>query len=283
MQGSVIVSNTNLSVAIQGELGAYHEAATIEYYGRDVTPVPCGSFDEVFRKVSTGEVDRGMIAIENSLFGSIHQNYDLLLRNELTIVGEVQVRIAHQLMVLPGVKASDITHIYSQQPAIGQCERSIKAHFPNAECVFTHDTAGSARILRDKGLRNAAAIASTRAAELYNMEILYPDFEDDPENYTRFLAINREPIIPEGEAKTSVVYALQDSPGALFRSLAVFSLRDIDLTKIESRPLQGKRWQYFFYLDLVGSQHDVHCQYALNNLQEMTTYFKILGSYPKNV
>ncbi len=277
------MTQSSLSVAFQGEPGAYSEAAAISYFGDAVVPVPCEAFELIFDKVTEGEVDRGLIPVENSLGGSIHRNYDLLLRYKLSIVGEVQHRVAHQLMVLPGVGATNVEQIYSHPQALAQCEHSITRHFPQAKRVVTYDTAGSAKILREQNLTNAAAIASLRAAEIYEMDILQVDFEDNPENYTRFLVISREPVKPEGEAKTSIVFSMSNLPGVLFKCLAVFALRDIDLTKIESRPLQGKRWQYFFYLDFVGSQHETHCQNALNNLQELTTYFRILGSYPRGV
>jgi len=270
-------------VAFQGERGAYSEAAAVEYFGPDIKPVPCRSFEEIFERVSAAEVERGIIPIENSLAGSIHRNYDLLLRYKLNIVGEVQLRIAHQLMVLPGVKAKDIKRICSHPQGLAQCEGSITRHFPHVQRLSTYDTAGSAKMLREDAMTDAAAIASKRAAEIYKMDILYPDFEDNPENYTRFLIISRKAAEPEGEAKTSIVYAMENVPGALFKSMAVFALRDIDLTKIESRPLRGKRWQYFFYLDFIGSQQQTHCRNALNNLQEITSYLRVLGSYPRGV
>jgi len=277
------VPQSKKTVAFQGESGAYSEAAAISYFGDTIIPVPCESFEHIFDEVTAGEVDQGLIAVENSLGGSIHRNYDLLLRYNLSIVGEVQHRVAHMLMVLPGVKATDVQQIYSHPQALAQCEHSITRYFPNAKRVVTYDTAGSAKMLREQNLTNSAAIASSRAAEIYEMAVLQADFEDDPENYTRFLVISREPVKPEGDAKTSIVYSLPNQPGALFKSLAVFALRDIDLTKIESRPLQGQRWQYFFYLDFIGSQYEPHCQNALNNLQELTSYFRILGSYPRGI
>jgi prephenate dehydratase len=274
---------SNLTVAFQGVNGAYSEAAAVSYYGDNIGTLPCESFEDIFDAVTEGQVERGIIPVENSLGGSIHRNYDLLLRYELSIVGEVQHQVIHQLMVLPGVKESDIRHIYSHPQALAQCEHSITEHFPHVERVATYDTAGSAKILREQNLTDAAAIASARAAEIYDMQILRPDFEDDPENYTRFLIISREPLVPKGEAKTSIVYAMANRPGVLFKTLAVFALRDIDLTKIESRPLRGQRWQYFFYVDFLGSQHEPHCQNALNNLKELTTYLRVLGSYPRRV
>ena len=269
--------------AFQGERGAYSEAAAVKYFGPEIEPVPCESFEEIFERVTAGDVSRGIIPVENSLAGSIHRNYDLLLRYDLSIVGEVQLRIAHQLMVLPGVKAKQIKRICSHPQGLAQCEGSITRHFPRVERVSTYDTAGSAKMLREENMTDAAAIASKRAAEIYGMDIIYPDFEDNPENYTRFLVISKESIEPAEEAKTSIVYAMDNVPGALFKSMAVFALRDIDLTKIESRPLQGKRWQYFFYLDFIGSQHQSHCRNALNNLQELTSFLRVLGSYPRGV
>jgi len=271
------------TIAFQGERGAYSEAAAVKFFGPDIDPLPCESFEVVFERVAAGEAQRGILPIENSLAGSIHRNYDLLLRYELTIVGEVELRIAHQLMVLPGVEAADIKAIYSHPQALAQCEHSIGQHFPHVRRIATYDTAGSAKMLREENITNGAAIASQRAAEIYGMHILQADFEDNPENYTRFLIVGGEPVVPEGEAKTSIVFSMPNVPGALFKTMAVFALRDIDLTKIESRPLKGKRWQYLFYLDFAGSQHQPHCQNALNNLREITGYLRILGSYPRGV
>jgi len=270
-------------IAFQGERGAYSEAAAVKFFGDTIEPLPCESFEVVFDRVTSGKADKGIVPVENSLAGSIHRNYDLLLRYKLTIVGEVQLRIAHQLMVLPGVKISDIRTIYSHPQALAQCEQSITEHFPTVQRTSTYDTAGSAKMLREKNIRDGAAIASARAAKIYNMDILHPDLEDNPENFTRFLVIAREPVIPTGESKTSIVFSMPNAPGALFKSMAVFALRDIDLTKIESRPLQGERWQYFFYLDFVGSQHESRGENALNNLREIAGYLRVLGSYPRGV
>jgi len=270
-------------IVFQGERGAYSEAAAVSYCGPAIDPVPCESFEVIFEQVTSGQADKGIIPVENSLAGSIHRNYDLFLRYDLTIVGEIQLRVAHQLMVLPGVKAADVKRICSHPQALAQCERSITTHFPHVERDPTYDTAGSAKMLREENIADAAAIASQRAAEIYQMDIIHRDFEDNPENYTRFLLISREPAVTGDEAKTSIVFSVDNAPGALFKSMAAFALRDIDLTKIESRPWQGKRWQYIFYMDFIGSQHQKRCQNALNNLQEITTYFRVLGSYPRGV
>jgi prephenate dehydratase len=272
-----------LIVAFQGERGAYSEAATVAHFGEAVQPSPCPSFETVFDAVTEGSADQGVIPVENSLAGSIHRNYDLLLRYDLTIVGEVQFRIAHHLMALPGVSLEDVRRVYSHPQALAQCERSLDELSPHVERIPTYDTAGSAKMLLEEGIRDGAAIASRRAADFYHMSVLRDDLEDDPENYTRFLVLSQEPVVPDGAAKTSIVFSMDNVPGALFKCLAVFALRDIDLTKIESRPLQGKRWQYLFYIDFAGSVHETPCRNALNHLQEITSLFRVLGSYPRRV
>ncbi len=198
-------------------------------------------------------------------------------------MGEVQVLIAHQLIALPGVTLAGVKKVYSHPQALAQCERSVSRLLPHAERVPAYDTAGSVKMLKEENITDGAALASRRAAEIYGMNILQADLQDNAENYTRFVVVAREPVMPEGEAKTSIVFSTENIPGSLFKSLAVFALRDIDLTKIESRPLQGKRWQYFFYIDFIGSQYEERSRNALNHLQEIASYFKILGSYPRGV
>ncbi|MBE7551034.1 MAG: prephenate dehydratase [Anaerolineales bacterium] len=274
---------TRLHVAFQGERGAYSEAAAIAFFGDSVQPLPHNDFDGVFEAVATGQAERGVLPVENSLAGSIHRNYDLLLRHELFIVGEVQIPIAHQLIALPGVTLGDIKKVYSHPQALAQCERSITRLLPHAERVVTYDTAGSVKMIKEQNIADGAGLASQRAADIYDMHIVQPDMQDDAENYTRFVIVAREPVVPTGEVKTSIVFSMNNVPGSLFKSLAVFALRDIDLTKIESRPLQGKRWQYFFYIDFIASQYEERGRNALNHLREITSYLKVLGSYPRGV
>ncbi|HJS19940.1 MAG TPA: prephenate dehydratase [Anaerolineales bacterium] len=268
-----------MRVAFQGEPGAYSEQAVFNYFG-NVETQPCESFDVVFDAVVSDSANFGMIAIENSLAGSIHQNYDLLLRHDLHIVGEYPLRVQHCLIALPGVKKEAIKKAISHPQALGQCAAYLRGLGIKAESVY--DTAGSVKMLKESGTRDTAAIASRRAAEIYGMQILEEGIEDNSENFTRFLAISKETMLPDGEAKTSIVFTLRNQPGALFKALSVFALRDIDLTKIESRPLQGKPWEYLFYIDFIGAAHEETARKALDHLNEYALMLRVLGSYPRH-
>jgi prephenate dehydratase len=271
------------TVAYQGEPGAYSEQATFDFFGPQARPQPRATFEAVFDAVSNSECDFGMVPVENSLAGSVHRNYDLLMRHTLSITGEVIVRISHNLITLPGVQLSEIKRVYSHWQALDQCEQSITRLLPGVERVQVYDTAGSVKMLAQEQRRDTAAIASARAAALYDLPILRAEMEDDTSNYTRFVVLSRQPadIPPATPCKTSIVFATRNAPGSLFRALAVFSLRDIDLTKIESRPLQGSPWEYLFYLDFIGHQKDAVCARALDHLREQATILRILGSYAR--
>lgn len=270
-------------VAFQGERGAFSEEAAVLHFGPHVILVPCRSFSAVFAAVSEGRADFGVVPIENSLTGSIYSNYDLLMEYDLHIVGETEVRISHNLMALPGTALADVNRVLSHPQALAQCERSLAALLPGADLVPVYDTAGSAKLLKEKGLRDAAAVAGKRAAEIYGLRILAEAIEDSPENYTRFLVLSREASPPEGGTKTSVVFAADNVPGALYRCLEPFAVRGIDLTKIESRPQRGRRWEYIFYLDFVGSVGERHVREALEELRQRTAFLRVLGCYPHRV
>jgi len=266
-----------MRIAYQGEPGAYSEAAALRYSAHaDV--IPCERFDDVFRNVASGRATHGILPVENSIGGSIHRNYDLLLEHDLPIVGEVELPIRHHLLVLPGTPIEQIGQIYSHPQALAQCERFLR-DLPNVRVNPTYDTAGSAKLVREQGLTDAAAIASERAAEVFGLERLRSDIQDYSDNITRFLLIGRSMDAEMVPDKTTVVFSLTNSPGALFKALSVFALRDLDLTKIESRPIRGRPWEYLFYVDIPVGRQDLRCARALVHLAEFARSLRTLGSY----
>ena len=278
-----------LRVAFQGEVGAYSEEALHALYP-EADVVPCPSFEAAFEAVSRGELDRAVLPIENSLFGSVHQNYDLLLEHDLIIVAQLQLRIRHQLMAPSGATLAGLRQVLSHPQAIGQCRDFLRSHLANAVIQPTYDTAGAAKEVAQAGNLTMAAIASEAAASEYGLDILAADIESNHANYTRFLALARPDADVEyglqtdaldtGEYRTSLVYAQKENvPGGLFKSLAVFALRDIDLLKIESRPLVGNPGQYVFYLDLLGHRDEDRVRNALRHLQEIAAKVRVLGSF----
>ncbi|HTY63497.1 MAG TPA: prephenate dehydratase [Acidobacteriota bacterium] len=266
-------------VAFQGEPGSFSQHAGRKIFGSGIESSTCFSFEDVFNAVVRGKAECGVIPIENTLAGSIHQNYDLLARHPLEIVAETSLRVEHHLIVHPGTGLRQIKQVYSHPAALEQCKRLLR-RLKTIEKVSFYDTAGSVKFIRDSKLRTAAAIASEDAAHIYEMKILRRGIEDDPENYTRFLALSRRGNFPRGGIKTSIVFGLKSEPGVLFKALSVFALRNIDLSKIESRPIRGRPWEYQFYLDLQIDARTRECLHAFRHLREMAPYFKVLGSYP---
>jgi prephenate dehydratase len=225
-------------------------------------------------------VTHGILPIENSVGGSIHRNYDLLLEHELPIVGETELTVIHNLLALPGTSMGELRRVFSHPQALAQCERYVRT-LPGVEVVATYDTAGSARLIRDGGLRDTAAIASARAAKIFGLEILKAGIQDFEDNITRFIVIAREPEPLGPSDKTTLAFALQNAPGALVKALSVFALRDIDLTKLESRPARGLPWEYLFYVDVAVGREDVRCTRAVMHLAESAQWVKTLGSYAR--
>lgn len=266
-------------VAFQGEPGAYSEAAALQY-APDAEVLPCPSFDEVFRAVDTERAARGILPIENSIGGTIHRNYDLLLEHDLTILGDLELEVVHSLLALPGVTLDEVRQIYSHPQALAQCDRFLRG-LPGVEVVATYDTAGSAKILKDRQLRTGAAIASARAASVFGLDVLRSGIQDFAHNITRFLVVGRADAADTSATadKTTVVFSLPNEPGALFKALSVFALRGIDLTKLESRPIPGRPWEYLFYVDLRVGAHELSCSRALAHLGEFAPTLRTLGSY----
>jgi prephenate dehydratase len=273
------MQNKTLQIAFQGARYAFSEMASRQFFRDDITTVNCRTFDDVFDAVADKKADYGVIPIENSLTGSIHRVYDLLLAHNLQLVGEVSLRVEQHLIAHPGVALEDIRVVYSHPQALEQCRKFLTG-LENVESVASYDTAGSVKMIRDKKMHNAAAIGSRWAADDYGMQIVKAEIEDIPENFTRFYVLSREPKTIGNADKTSIVFSMKSIPGALFKSLSVFALRDIDLLKIESRPLRGRPWDYIFYLDFAGNMEQERCQNAIRHLEEITTQLKVLGSYP---
>jgi arogenate/prephenate dehydratase len=274
---------TEQLVAFQGEPGAYSQLAALEYFGPDTATLPCESFEKVFETAQSGQASHGLLPVENSLAGSIHRNYDLMLRHDLYIVGEYPLRVSHCLMALPGVSLEQVERAHSHPQALAQCEANLRQL--GLAPVVEADTAGSARWLAESDDRMAAVLASRHAAQVYGLQILKSEMEDNPANFTRFLALACQPLEvadPEaGDYKTSIVFSMDNQPGVLFKTLAVFALRDIDLTKIESRPMPGQVWEYLFYIDFAGHAQSANCLRALEHLAELTTFLRVLGTYPR--
>jgi len=272
------ISKNQPAVAFQGTHYAFSEIAARQFFGSEIQTVPCRSFADVFLSVQNGDSDFGILPVENSLTGSIYQNLDLFLESTVSITGETSIRVEQHLIAIPGVKIDDIKVVYSHPQALEQC-RNFLSSMPHIETIASYDTAGSVKDIRDKQMLHAAAIASRQAAKDYDMQIIREEIEDIPENYTRFYIISKAAQTLNNTDKTSIIFSMKNIPGALFKSLSVFALRDIDLLKIESRPLRGKPWEYFFYLDFAGNMQEERCRNAIRHLEEITSFLKVLGSY----
>ncbi len=267
-------------VAFQGAVGAYSEEAAVHFFSSSTNVKPCESLEEVFKAVEQDdEVQFGIAPIENSLEGSISQTYDLLLDSSLKVCGEIELKVSHCLIANPRATLSSIKKIYSHPQALGQCQAFIK-HL-NCELIPTYDTAGSVKMIKEKKITDGAAIAGLRASEIYGMEIIAREIEDNPNNFTRFFTLAKKDSPPTGNDKTSVVFAVKHKPGALLGLLKELTTRNINLTKIESRPTRQKPWEYNFYLDFEGHRQDKTPKEVLEKLKDYAIFIKVLGSYPK--
>lgn len=268
-------------VAFQGEHGAYSEQAAFTYFGSDIDTKPHKNLGEVFKSVEHGVAEFGVVPAENSLEGSVNQTYDLLLESALKIRGEVKIRISHCLLVLPGTRLDDLAVVYSHPQALAQCAGFLETL--HAEAIPAYDTAGSAKMIRDKQMRDAAAIASEHSAEVYELTVLKPHIEDLPDNFTRFFIMGSQDAPATGNDKTSIVFGTKHVPGSLHNALRELAVRKINLTKIESRPTRTTPWEYYFFVDFEGHRSNPMCADALEGLRKSTTFLKVLGSYPRAV
>jgi prephenate dehydratase len=275
-------------IAFQGELGAFSQEAVRKLAGERAEVLPCQRFEQVFQSLDKKKADGAVIPIENTLAGSVHENYDHLLHFNFNIVAETSVRIVHNLIAHPGVRFGNIRRVYSHPVALNQCLYFFTKN-PRVEKVPFYDTAGSVKMVMEQGLKDAGAIASALAAGIYGGKILRRSIEDDRRNFTRFFLLRRPrdarrfraPVDAGRGFKTSLVFATRNIPGSLFRALSAFALRDLNLAKIESRPLRGKPWEYLFYLDFEGHVDEERCQNALGHLGELADFIRVLGCYPR--
>lgn len=271
-------------VAYQGERGAYGEKAIRHWFVGDVKALPVPEFPSVFEAVLEGKAGFGMVPIENSLTGSIHQNYDLLLQYpDIRIIGEQKIRIEHNLIGLPDARMENIRRVYSHPQGLAQCSRFLDAH-PGWERVAFYDTAGAVRFVAEKGLQENAAIASAEAAEVYGLTVLKQGLETNVQNYTRFFVIAREtdtPVVlgPREKGKASFCFSVADQPGALFKALQVIAGRGLNMKKLESRPILGKPWQYLFYIDVDLPSDRALFGACMEELKEVTEDLRVLGTY----
>jgi prephenate dehydratase len=268
----------SIRVGYQGEPGAFSETAVLSLFP-SATAVPHHAFRDVFQAVESGAVDYGMMPIENSQAGSINDTYDLLAKGSASIVGEVIVPVHHALLALPGTHVEDIHRVISHPQALAQCQDYLEGL--DAEVLAVHDTAGAARLISEEHRVGEAAVAAERAASVYGLEVLAAGIEDDPNNQTRFVAVSTSGEPLREPDKTSLVFEVRSIPGALFRCLGPFAERNLNLSKLESRPLGGRPWEYRFYLDVEVGESDDAFRAALEEFKEFTAALKVLGSYPR--
>ncbi len=242
---------------------------------------PRERFVDTFETLASGSVDYAVIPIENTLHGSVHENYDHLLHFKPSILAETQVRIVHNLIGRPGSTVTGIRRAISHPVALAQCVDFFRQH-PNIRVESHYDTGGSVKTVMEGDDDSLGAVASDIAAEYYGGQVLQASIEDDRENYTRFFLLGpsgaTSPSI-EGPRKTTIVFVTKNAPGALFKCMSAFALRDINMTKIESRPLKGRPFEYRFYVDILASPDEQQCSYALRHLEEMTEFLAVLGTY----
>jgi chorismate mutase/prephenate dehydratase len=266
-----------VKIAFQGERGAFSESAVYSYFGQSAEVKPCREFSDVFENVQNCKTKYGVVPVENSLEGSVNQAYDLFLKYNVRVRGEIVLRIVHCLIAHPDATLDSIKTIYSHRVALAQCRAFLGKL--DARLIPSFDTAGSVAAIKKDRMKDSGAVASERAAEVYKMKILAKGIEDNESNHTRFFVLAKRDAPRSGEDKTSIIFAADNVPGSLFRILEQFYVRKINLTRIESRPTREKPWEYYFYLDFKGHRTDAKCHEALESIRKRTSFLKILGSY----
>ncbi|MBF0259267.1 MAG: 3-deoxy-7-phosphoheptulonate synthase [Desulfamplus sp.] len=271
-------SRKDKRVVYLGEQGTFSHKAAIQYFSSDVENYPVPSFRDIFEHVKSGAADFGIIPIENSLAGSIHENYDLLLEYELFITGELSIRVVHNLIAHKDTKLEDIKQILAPPPAFQQCRRFLDAN-PDMKIVPVNATGSAVKRVAESGNLKDAAIGSVEAANLFGMTVLEDAIEDNPRNFTRFVVIEKQMAQEGAKNKSSIVFSTSNKPGSLFEVMKVFSENQINLVKLESRPIHGKPWQYMFYADLETDLTDSNTINVIAQIEKNTEFLKILGSY----
>ena len=265
-----------MHIAIQGELGSFHHQAAKLWFSKDIDIMPADTFTDTFTLLDHG-ADQAIVAVENTLYGSINETLDLIEQHRYPVTGELYLRIQQQLIGLPNTDPTKITHIYSHPVALVQCEQYLDTHFPDAERIEHHDTAGSVRLAKERNNPHIAAIAGRGAAETYGLPIIAENIEDNKENFTRFLVIDPNGKPTAGANKTSLVLTTDHTPGALAHALSVFARSGSNLTKLQSRPVVGDPWKYRFYIDIEAAGSVLDAQLAEIRQQGCTV--TVLGQY----
>lgn len=263
-----------MRVAIQGEAGSFHDQAAHQWFGDDISIVCGDSFSEVFGILNRHQADAAIVAIENTLTGGINPVYDLIESHGYPIIGEIHLPIHQQLI---GSTGHEITRIYSHPVALAQCEAFLDSNYPSAARIEHHDTSGAVGFIKQSGDKSFAAIAGRQAAELHGMEIIEQNVEDNPANFTRFLVLKPNGTPPSDANRTSLVLTTNHTPGALAKVLAIFASRNINLSKLQSRPIVGKPWNYRFYLVLDIAGPELH--QTLSEIKPLTSSITVLGEY----
>lgn len=272
----------NPRVVYQGEPGAYSEMAAIRFFGDQVQAKGLYQFEDTFQALKHGEADYAVLPIENSSTGAIRQVYDLLIQYECFMVGETTVSIEHNLMALPGTKLEEIETVYSHEQGLFQCEKFLNAH-PNWKSIPAADTAGSAKMVAEKGDKRKAAICSARAAEIYGLEILAPSIQSNKLNTTRFVVVSPRMELRENRDKICLSFTIRHQSGSLHQVLTIFANHKLNLVRIESRPIQKRNWEYMFFVELTGNLTDPGMEDIMNSVRNMTSDFRIFGNFKSNL